>query len=186
MFRARSCEETLTSYMAKVYKNSAEILAERAMSPDLPLHSEAGQVSPPRPQQRRMIYGGTMPIPPQAELPPGTTQTPVNRKYTQRKVSPFTIILILMGSAATIVLYISNVIAVNQLVNDIHKSEVRLQEIQSDQEALRAHINQMSSLERIRRRAEDELGLKNPADVPGWIDVDQEKIGTIEEASRQH
>ena len=173
--------------MAKVYRNSAEILAERAMSPDPPTHSERMQVPPPKPQQqRRMIYGGTMPIPPQSELPQGTTLPPTNRKYTQRKVSPFNIILVLMGTAAAIVLYISNVIAVNQLVNDIHKSEVRLQEIQSDQEALRAHINQMSSLERIRKRAEDELGLKNPADVPGWIDVDQEKIRTIEEASREH
>lgn len=104
----------------------------------------------------------------------------------QRKVSPFNIILLLMGTAAAIVLYISNVIAVNQLVNDIHKSDVRLQEIQSDQEALRARINQMSSLERIRKRAEEELGLKNPADVPGWIDVDQEKIRSIEEVSREH
>jgi len=172
--------------MAKIYRNSAEVLAERAMSPDPPQRSERVQVPPPKSQQRRMIYGGTMPIPPQAELSQGTTLPPVNRKYTQRKISPFNIILILMGSAAVIVLYISNVIAVNQLVNDVHKSEVRLQEIQSDQEALRARINQMSSLERIRKRAEDELGLKNPADVPGWIEVDPEKIRTIEEASREH
>jgi cell division protein FtsL len=172
--------------MAKVYRNSAEILAERAMSPDPPRTTERSQIPPPEQRQRRMIYGGTMPIPPQAELPQGTTLPPVNRKYTQRKVSPFNIILILIGTAAAIVLYISNVIAVNQLVNDIHKSEVRLQDIQSEQEALRARINQMSSLERIRKRAEDELGLKNPADVPGWIDVDQEKIRTIEEASREH
>jgi cell division protein FtsL len=172
--------------MTRTYRNSAEILAERAMSPDPMARSERTQAPSPNPQQRRMIYGGTMPIPPQSELPQGTTVPPTNRKYTQRKVSPFNIILVLMGTAAAIVLYISNVIAVNQLVNDIHKSEVRLQEIQSDQEALRAHINQMSSLERIRKRAEDELGLKNPADVPGWIDVDQEKIRTIEEASREH
>ncbi len=169
--------------MARVYRNSAEILAERAMNPDAPVRGERTQ-SPP--QQRRMIYGGTMPIPPQAELPQGTTLPPINRKYMQRKVSPFNIILLLMGTAAAIVLYISNVIAVNQLVNDIHKSDVRLQEIQSDQEALRARINQMSSLERIRKRAEEELGLKNPADVPGWIDVDQEKIRSIEEVSREH
>jgi cell division protein FtsL len=172
--------------MAKIYRNSAEILTERAMSPDPPAQTERSQTPLPKPQQRRMIYGGTMPIPPQAELPQGTTLPPINRKYTQRKVSPFNIILVLMGTAAAIVLYISNVIAVNQLVNDIHKSEVRLQEIQSDQEALRARINQMSSLERIRKRAEDELGLKNPADVPGWIDVDQEKIRTLEESSREH
>jgi cell division protein FtsL len=156
------------------------------MSPDVPAQSERASVSQTKDQQRRLIYGGTMPIPPQAELPPGTTLPPANRRYTKRKVSPFNIILVLMGSAAAIVLYISNVIAVNQLVNDVHKSDVRLQEILSDQEALRARINQMSSLERIRKRAEDELGLKNPADVPGWIEVDQEKIRITEEASREH
>jgi len=172
--------------MAKVYRNSAEILAERAMLPDSAARHERSQTPPAAPPQRRMIYGGTMPIPPQADIPQGTTQPPTNRKYTKRRVSPFNIILILMGTAAAIVLYISNVIAVNQLVNDIHKSDLRLQEILNDQEALRAHINQMSSLERIRKRAEDELGLKNPADVPGWIEVDQEKIRTIEEASRGH
>lgn len=172
--------------MARTYRNSAEILAERAMSPDLPAQSERTPIPPTGVQQRRHIYSGTMPIPPQAELPPGTTLPPANRRYIKRKVSPFNIILVLMGTAAAIVLYISNVIAVNQLVNDVHKSDVRLQEILSDQEALRARINQMSSLERIRKRAEDELGLKNPADVPGWIDVDQEKIRSTEEASREH
>ena len=160
------------------------MLADRAMTPEEPAHRERVQESPPKP--RRMIYGGTMPIPPQAELPPGTTLPPVNRRYTKRKVSPFNIILILMASAAAIVLYISNIIAVDQLVNDIHKSDVRLQEILNEQEILKARINQMSSLERIRKRAEDELGLKNPADVPGWIDVDQDKIRTLEEASREH
>jgi len=156
------------------------------MSPDVPAQSERTPVPTAKVHQRRHIYGGTMPIPPQAELPPGTTLPPANRRYIKRKVSPFNIILVLMGTAAAIVLYISNVIAVNQLVNDVHKSDVRLQEILSDQEALRARINQMSSLERIRKRAEDELGLKNPADVPGWIDVDQEKIRNTEEASREH
>jgi cell division protein FtsL len=87
-----------------------------------------------------------------------------------------------MAAAAAIVLYISNVIAVNQLANDIHKSEVRLQDISSEQEILRARINQMSSLERVRKRAEDELALKNPSNIPGMIEVDQDKIRTIEEA----
>ncbi len=172
--------------MARTYRNSAEVLAERAMSPDPPTQRERSQDPLTRQPQRRLIYSGTMPVPPQAELPPGTTLPPVNRRYAKRKVSPFNIILILMASAAAIVLYISNIIAVDQLVNDIHRSDVRLQEILNEQEMLRARINQMSSLERIRKRAEDDLGLKNPADVPGWIDVDQDKLRTIEEASREH
>jgi hypothetical protein len=171
--------------MAKVYRNSAEVLAERAMESD-PRSRGAQAAELSNKTQRRQIYGGTMPVPPRAELPPGTTQPPSNRRFTKRRVSPFNIILVLIGTAAAIVLYISNIIAVNQLVNDIHKSEIKLQDITSEQEILRARINQMSSLEHIRTRAEGELGLRNAADIPGWLNVDQDKIQTIEEATRQH
>jgi cell division protein FtsB len=172
--------------MAKTYRNSAEVLAERALSPDERTKSQHAADSSRQPRERRLIYSGTMPVPPQAELPPGTTKSPTNRHFTKRKVSPFNIILVLMGTAAAIVLYIGNIIAVNQLVSDIHKSDGRLQEILSEQEILKAQINQMSSLERVRKRAEDELGLRNPTDVPRWLNVDQDKIRTIEEAAREH
>jgi cell division protein FtsB len=172
--------------MAKVYRNSAEVLAERAMEPDQRTKGQRTVDPSNKSQQRRLIYSGTMPVPPQAELPPGTTLPPTNRRFTKRRVSPFNIILVLMGTAAAIVLYISNIIAVNQLVNDIHKSDVRLQDILSEQEILKAHINQMSSLEHVRKRAEDELGLRNPTDVPRWLNVDQDKIRTVEEATHDH
>ena len=172
--------------MAKVYRNSAEFLAERAMEPDQRTKGQRAADPSNKPQQRQLIYSGTMPVPPQAELPTGTTLPPTNRRFTKRRVSPFSIILILMGTAAAIVLYISNIIAVNQLVTDNHRSNVQLQDILSEQEILKAHINQMSSLERIRKRAEDELGLRNAADVPRWLNVDQEKIRTVEEAAHEH
>ena len=173
--------------MAKVYRNSAEVLAERAMAPDRRMQSDRPTDSSTKPQQqRRLIYGGTMPVPPEADLSPGTTRPPANRRFTKRRVSPFNIILVLMATAAAIVLYISNVIAVNQLVNDIHTSDVRLQGILSEQERLKARINQMSSLERVRKRAEDELGLRNPNDIPRLLNVDQDKIHSVEEATRSH
>ena len=172
--------------MSKVYRNSAEFLAERAMEPDQRTKGQRAADPSNKHQQRQLIYSGTMPVPPQAELPTGTTLPPTNRRFTKRRVSPFSIILILMGTAAAIVLYIGNIIAVNQLVTDNHRSNVQLQDILSEQEILKAHINQMSSLERIRKRAEDELGLRNAADVPRWLNVDQEKIRTVEEAAREH
>jgi len=172
--------------MAKTYRNSAEVLAEHALRPDLASPDERTRETFTKPHERRMIYNGTMPIPAQNETPAGVTLPPSNRRYAHRKVSPFNIVVILILSAVFIVLYIGNIIAVDQLVSDIHKSDVRLQEIQSEQEVLRARINQMSSLERIRKRAEDELGLKNPTDAPGWIEVDPEKIRTVEETSGNH
>lgn len=153
------------------------------MSPEKPAPGGKGPDSQARKPERRLIYNGTMPPPPQVETPTGVQLPLTNRKFVKRTVSPSNVMLILMAAAAVIVLYISNVIAVNQLANDIHKSEVRLQDISSELEILRAHINQMSSLERVRKRAEEELALKNPSNIPEWIDVDQEKIRTIEEAS---
>jgi cell division protein FtsB len=172
--------------MTKVYRNSAEVLAERAMEPDQRMKGQMATDPSNRPSQRRHIYSGTMPVPPQSELPPGTTQPPTNRRFTKRRVSPFNIILVLMGTAAAIVLYISNIIAVNQLVNDIHKSDVRLQDILSEQEQLKAHINQMSSLEHVRKRAETELGLRNPSEIPRLLNVDQDKIRSVEAAAHEH
>jgi cell division protein FtsB len=159
------------------------MLAEHAMSPEKSAPAGGGSESQPKRQERRLIYNGTMPPPPQKDTAAGTVVPPTNRKFARRKVKPSNFILVLFAVAAAIVLYISNVIAVDQLANDIHKSEVRLQDILSEQEILRARISQMSSLERIRKRAEDELGLKNPSSTPEWLDVDQEKVRTIEEAS---
>jgi cell division protein FtsB len=134
---------------------------------------------------RLMIYGGTMPPPPPPGSPEGAYLPPKNRKVTKRTVSPFNIILMLMAAAAAIVLYIGNIIAVNQLVMDIDKEQKKLQKILNDQEILKARINQMSSLERIRTRAADELGLQDPKDAPQWIDVDNDKIREIEETTPQ-
>lgn len=156
------------------------------MEPDQRPKGQLATDSSNKPQQRRLIYSGTMPVPPQAELPRGTIQPPTNRRFTKRRVSPFNIILVLMGAAAAIVLYISNIIAVNQLVTDIHNSDLRLHEILSEQEILKAQINQMSSLEHVRKRAEEELGLRNPTDVPRWLSVDQNKIRSVEEAAHEH
>jgi cell division protein FtsB len=171
--------------MAKIYRNSGEVLAERAMEPDQRAKRQIMDEPVSKPE-RRLIYGGTMPVPPEAGVPSGMTKPPTNRHFTRRRVSPFNIILVLMGTAAGIVFYISNIIAVNQLVNDIHKSDVRLQNIISEQEILKAHINQMSSLEHVRKRAEEELGLHDPTDVPRPLNVDEDKIHSVEEEANQH
>jgi cell division protein FtsB len=177
--------------MAKAYRNSAEILAERALQPDEPRADRAGarrraSVVPPPEPARRMIYSGTMPVPPELDTPTGAHLPPKNRTVTRWRVSPFNIIVALMVTAAAIVFYISNIIAVNQLANDIHKQELVLQDLLNEQEVLRAKTSQMSSLERIRKRAEEELGLQNPTQAPAELQLDAEKVREVQEAMQKH
>jgi len=108
-----------------------------------------------------------------------------NRRGIRRKTSPFNIMLILLGSAVLIVLYISNVIKVTQLLGEINRMETRHRRILMEQELLRAQVNRMSSLERVRKIGEEQLELKNPETPPVWIKVDQEKVRAVEEASKE-
>ena len=127
------------------------------------------------------VYGGTMMENMGKELPAPGNDMPV----TRRPRSTFNLMLFLVGSAVAIVLYISNVIKVNQLLAEINKLEGQHRRILMDQELLKAQINRMSSLERIRKLGEENLGLKNPTEPPVWIKVDEEKIRTLEEAAQK-
>lgn len=81
-----------------------------------------------------------------------------------------------------IVLYISNIIAVDHLMMEINNLQKQHQRMVSEQEILKAEINRLSSLERINRKATEELGLMNPKEPPVWITVDPEKIREVENA----
>jgi len=83
--------------------------------------------------------------------------------------------------AIAIVLYIGNVIAVEELLKEVTDEQAQLQQILNEQEMLKAQINRMSSLERIRKMAEDDLGLHNPKGPPRWIQVDENKVREIEQ-----
>ena len=134
-----------------------------------------------------VIYGGTMPAPsPQQEFVRQALSSR-NKPVTRRKISPFNLMLTLIGASIAIVLYVGNVIAVQQLLKEVADEQAKLQRILNEQEMLKAQINRMSSLERIRKMAEDELGLHNPKDVPQWIQIDGDKVRDIEEqlSSRQ-
>jgi cell division protein FtsB len=177
--------------MAKTYRNSAELLAEHAGPPEEGAVTRAaarkrGAVMAAPQRTPRMIYSGTMPAPPEPDAPGDLSLPPKNRKVARRRVSPFNIIVALMVTATAIVLYISNIIAVDQLVNDIHKQEVHLQGLLNEQEVLLAKTSQMSSLEHIRQRAEDELGLRNPTQAPAELQVDPEKVREVQEALQKH
>ncbi len=162
--------------MAK-HPTSEDLLRPPAANP------KGGSVGP----DRLLIYPGNMPLGPQPPAPaPPPSHSPVpplrNRKAVRRKISPFTIMMMLIAAAVAIVLYISNIIAVNQLLNDVNALETEHRQILMEQEILRAQINRLASLERIQEKAQ-ELGLKSLRTPPVWLNVDPERIRGIEEES---
>lgn len=173
--------------MAHIYRNGAEELAEGA--PRSEIHPVGGPtphvtiehnvlVSPEPPA----IYRGTMPLPDQSNSAQNIPGSPRPKKTRRQKIPTSNIILVLIGTAAAIVLYISNIIAVDQLMNDVHQLQAQQQKILMEQEVLKARVSQMSSLERIQKRAEAELGLQTPKQPPIWLEVDLGKIEEVEKA----
>ena len=138
----------------------------------------------PEPPARPDVYPGNMPVGRPLETAP-IYPGPRNRKIVRRRTSPFSIILILLGTAVAIVLYISNIIAVNQLLGEINSLRSQYERISMEQEILRAQINRMASLDRIQEKAQSDLGLKNPAESPVWLQIDQQKVKEIEEARKE-
>ena len=127
------------------------------------------------------VYSGTM----MENLGEGVESTGRNRKSTRRTFSTFNLMLMLLGSAVIIVLYISNVIKVSQLLAEIDKLEAQHRRMTMEQELLHAQVNRMSSLERVRKLSEEQLGLRNPTEPPVWIKVDEEKIRAVEQAANR-
>lgn len=105
---------------------------------------------------------------------------PRNRAASRRNVSPFSVVIALLITAVVSVVYISNIIAVGQLVTRIGEFQTRHERLLNEQEMLRAQINRMSSLERIRQMAETDLGMRNSAALPGWLTVSPERVREIE------
>ncbi len=171
--------------MAPSPKNIGEIYADRALNGE-PEEPSPRPVRPPEPDYAPLtspgpvIYSGTTPVTsPQHEFVRQAFAAK-NKPVVRRKVSPFNLMLMLVGAAVAIVLYIGNVLAVQQLLKEVADRQAKLQQILNEQEMLKAQINRMSSLERIRKMAEDDLGLHNPKDAPQWIEVDGDKVRGIE------
>jgi cell division protein FtsB len=171
--------------MADDQKSIGEIYAERAM--------QGSQETPPRPAKLPAsvqptpdfrssgpaIYGGN----PSSSQDEFTERVLAgrNKAATPRKRSTFNMMLTMILIAMGIVLYVGNVIAVQQLLKEVGDRQARLQQILNEQEVLKAQINLMSGLERIRSEAENNLGLHNPNGAPEWIIVDSSKISELDD-----
>lgn len=191
MRAAQKCEQRKKSEseaidVANTPKNIGEMYAERAMraeSHDTPPSSVAipAGTFAPRSSSEPVIYGGTMPAPSSQDEFARQSLASRNKAVKTRKQSPFNLMLTMIALAVAMVLYVGNVIAVQQLLKEVSDEQARLQQILNDQELLRAQINRMSSLERIRSMAEDDLGLHNPKGQPQWLEVDGNKVRAIEQ-----
>ncbi len=124
-------------------------------------------------RERRYIYGG--------EPRPSTSGYAVrpNRKGTRRPVSTFSVILMLFGLGIAIVLYVNNILAVNQLAKERDDLRRRLQEIENVNRQLQAEVSKKAALERIGTVAAQELGLRYPTEQPVVFDVDESKLGKV-------
>lgn len=146
---------------------------------------------PPEDRKTGRIYNGDMfATPVAADEPTGKSDTtgfgsPGNQRITRRKVSPFNMVVLLFFLAIGIVLYISNIIAVDQLTRELNALENQHRQTLMEQEVLRMQINRMSSLERIRERAEQELSLKTPNEPPVILNIDPDRIEEIKKVTRE-
>ena len=141
-----------------------EVLQERAVQ---------SQVAERPRREARYIYNGDPP-----GTHPGYAMRP-NKQAVSRRVSTFNVILLLFAAAVSVVLYIGNFLAVNQLAADVNRLETRYQEIVNANAALRAELNRKSALERIGTIATEQLGLRLPKEQPIWFEPDQEKLQNV-------
>jgi len=164
-------------------QNIGEIFATRAMAD---YEQTGSHITIPKIREPRdMVYNGTMNAP---QNDPAATNNVVqaqNKRQTRRKVSPFTIVLLLLCAAVASVLYIGNILTVGRLMSQINQLQTKHQRILNEQELLKAQINRLSGLERIRYLAQNELGLQNPKRLPVWIEVDPERVAQFEDALQQ-
>ncbi len=130
---------------------------------------------------RRLLYNGDF----HGEKP---ANEPVrgSASVLRQPSSIFNTVLFLCLVAVAIVIYISNIIAVNRLAVEVNDLQQKYDAILNENEILRAEINRRSSLERIGRIATEQLGLQHPREQPQWLEVDQRRLEDIQKAERRH
>ena len=169
--------------MVKEKQHFSKIYSDRSLAePALPI---SPPLIPKIQEARDRVYSGTNSSPGFNPLLTGSNQTPKNKKQSKRKFSPFTIVLLLLGSAILSVLYIGNILAVGRLMAQINQLQIRHQQNINNQELLKVQINRLSSLEQIQQLAKDNIGLRNPKKLPVWVEINPERVQEIEEFIQQ-
>jgi hypothetical protein len=129
-------------------------------------------------KDNRYIYGGSS-----MSVPPGHALH-ANRKGVRRRTSVFATIGLLFGVAVGSVLYIGNILAVNQLAYEVNKLQAEYDRLLGAHALLQAEIDKKSSLERIGKIAAEEIGLRHPATRPVWFNVDESALKALKSKSK--
>jgi cell division protein FtsL len=135
------------------------------MSPSVQLTSERHPASGVK--DRRLLYNGGV-----AEASPRNEPASRGLSFPKRRSSTFNTMAGLFLAAVGIILYISNIIAVNRLVVEVNDLEQKYAAVMNENEILRAEVNRRSSLERIGKIATEQLGLQHPKEQPQSLEVD--------------
>ncbi len=114
----------------------------------------------------------------------GYAVRPVKRP-AGRRLSTFNIVVFLFGLGLAIVLYIGNVIAVNQRAFEVNELRAKLDKINNTNISLQAEINRKSSFDRISKVAQEQLGLQFPREQPAHFTIDQDKVKEVEETGKR-
>jgi cell division protein FtsL len=150
------------------------------------LDQNISSISIPRIREARdMVYGGRNGADSYVNINTDDVPLAVNKRPRRRKVSPFTVVLVLFAVAVASVLYIGNILAVGRLMMQNNQLQIKHRQILNGQELLKVQVNRLSGLERIQQIAGDELNLRNSKQLPVWIEVDPERVNQIDEILQQ-
>lgn len=111
---------------------------------------------------------------------PGYVVRP-NRHATRRRFSTFTIVLFLFGCGVAIILYINNILRVNQLAFEVSQLETQYNAARNTNAILQAGINRKSGWERITTLAHERAGLHHPSEQPRWFSIDGDTEASLRE-----
>jgi hypothetical protein len=125
-------------------------------------------------RERRYIYGGehlasNVPISPRS-----------NKRVSRRKINVSTFLLTLGIVAVGIILYINNILAVNQLVKETAELQATYDQLLSTNAKLEADKTRESSVEKIGAKAAQLLGMQGTADTIGEFSVDLDALEKAE------
>jgi cell division protein FtsB len=136
----------------------------------------------------RQIYNNVIAVPfdTQANMPGyAVPRQNVRRVNSKKRTKTSNIVGILFLVATVALLYVGNVIAVNNLAKEVNDLNAKHNQIISTNEVIKAEINRKASLERISLMAQEKLGMTNPKEAPVWFDVDPEKEIEVKEKLEQ-